>query len=356
MTPSVSDPVRFSISLESPNPGEGGSWEESLSDALSLEPAQRVRGSVEVEVLEAVEFREAQMRFLWHTAGKGNPVTGEGGVQTLARDGAWEAGSRHRFAFDLPAPWGPLSYDGKVLKVLWDLEARLDRSLLRSDVIRKVPILLRGTPPPEKASLGPVPQEKDKLEARKRGLSGTWVAVGMALLLSGITLGALRGWDFQGVGRWLLFLLMGGGLLLTLRGMWDRLGRGKLGEPTVQLSTTEVRRGDEVRFSVAIRPDKRTELRSLEAILECEERVVYGHGQYQTHHRRTVFQQRLSLAKDQVIESNRGLRKKGTLTLPLDASPSFGAPHNQLVWWIRFQGDIVGWPDWKEPFLLTVWP
>jgi hypothetical protein len=243
-----------------------------------------------------------------------------------------------------------------MLKVRWDLEARLDRSLLRPEVTERLPVLLRGTPPPEKASLGPVPQEKDKLEARKRGLSGAWVAVGVILLLSGLSLGALRGWEFQGVGRSLLFLLMGGGLLLTLRGMWDRLGRGKLREPTVQLSTTEVRRGEEIRFSVAIRPEKRTELRSLEAILECEERVIYGHGLYQTNHRRTVFQQRLSLAKDQVVEPSRGLRKKGTLTLPPDASPSFGAPHNQLVWWLRFQGDIVGWPDWKEPFLLTVWP
>jgi hypothetical protein len=352
----VQDPVRFRISLEDPKLGEGGSWEDALADSLILAPGQRVRGTLEVDVLEAVDFREAQMRFLWHTQGKGNPVTGEGGVQTLARDGAWEAGATHRFGFDFQAPWGPLSYTGKILQVSWHLEARLDRSLLRPDVTEKTPVLLRGTPPPERASLGPVPQEKDKLEARKRGLGGAWVALGMTLLLGGIVLGALRGWDFQGVGRFMLFLLMGGGMLLTLRGMWDRLGRGKLGEPTVQLSTTELRRGEEIRFSVAIRPDKRTELRSLEAILECEERVVYGHGQYQTSHRRTVFQQRLSLAKDHVIEANRGLRKKGTLTLPLDAAPSFGAPHNQLVWWLRFQGDIVGWPDWKEPILLTVWP
>jgi hypothetical protein len=156
--------------------------------------------------------------------------------------------------------------------------------------------------------------------------------------------------------KWLVFLLMVGGFLLTLRGFWSRLGRGKLGEPTVHLSTTELRRGGELRFSVSLRPEQRTELRSLEAILECEERVVHGHGQYQSHHRRVVFEKRLALAEDLTIEANRGLQKKGTLTLPMDASPSFGAPYNQVVWWLRFQGDIVGWPDWKEPVLLTVWP
>jgi hypothetical protein len=62
------------------------------------------------------------------------------------------------------------------------------------------------------------------------------------------------------------------------------------------------------------------------------------------------------LAKDTVIEPFKELRKKGSVVLPTDAAPSFGAPHNQLLWWLRFRADIVGWPDWNEPILLTVWP
>ena len=143
---------------------------------------------------------------------------------------------------------------------------------------------------------------------------------------------------------------------LSLKGIWGRLGRGKLGEPTVKLSTTELRRGAEILFSLVLRPEQRPEIRSLEAVLECEERVVHGHGQYQSHRRKSVFEKRLSLAKDLVVEPHRSLRKKGTVTLPEDAPTSFGAPSNQVVWWLRFQADIVGWPDWKEPFLLTVRP
>lgn len=180
--------------------------------------------------------------------------------------------------------------------------------------------------------------------------------LGIVLLLAGIVYGAVMGWEFGATGKWVVFLLMASGLLLTFKGLWGRLGRGKLGEPTVQLSTTELRRGEDIRFSVTLHPDRSTELRSLEAILECEERVVQGFGQYQTHHRRTVFEKRMSLVKHEVVEPHKGLRKKGTIALPVDAPPSFGAPHNQVVWWLRFEGDIVGWPDWKEPFLLTVWP
>ena len=353
----MTDPVRLTFVIEEPE-APGGEPPGSPTEVpfLVLRPGQVVKGRVEVEVFEDLEFRDLQVRFMWQTDGKGNRVTGEGGSEIVAMDGKWTAGSNHAFPFEIPAPWGPMSYGGKVLKVLWVLEARLDRSLLKSDVVENIPLLLQGSSEPEFASLGPVPQEKDKLEAVKKGRVGTWVAVGSVFLLMGVFFGAARGWDLGIAGRITVFVLIAGGLFITLKGLWGRLGRGKLGEPTVQLSTTEVRRGDEIRFSVSFRPDQRTELRSLAVVLECEERVIQGHGQYQSRHKRTVFEQRMVLAEDTVIEPHRGFKKKGSLTIPMDASPTFGAPYNQLIWWLRFRGDIVGWPDWKEPVLLTVWP
>ena len=275
---------------------------------------------------------------------------------SLDRDGHWPAGSTQRFPFSIQAPLGPLSYKGKILRVVWALEARLDRSLLRPGVTEALPVILSGSPDPDLANLGPSPQERERLEAVKKGMGGVWVAIGLVLLVAALAMGAVKGWEFETAERWLIFFVIGVGFLFSIKGFWGRLGRGKLGEPTVHLSITELRRGEEIRFSVTLRPEQRTELRTLEAILECEERVVQGHGQYQKDHRRVVYEKRLTLAKDLIVEAHKGLRKKGTLTLPLDAPPSFGAPHNQVVWWFRFQGDIVGWPDWKEPFLLTVWP
>ena len=315
-----------------------------------------VEGRVLVDVFEGVEFRELQVRFLWHTEGRGNRVTGEGGTETLVRDGTWSAGSSHAFPFSISVPSGPMSYGGEILKVLWALEARLDRSLLCTDIVEAIPVLLQGSPDPELTSLGPTPQEKEKLEAVKKGRVGTWVGVGSLFAVMGVLFGSANGWELEAAGRSLVFLLIGGGLLMSVKGFWGRLGRGKLGEPTVHLSTSEVRRGEEIRFSVSVRPQQRTELRALEVILECEERVIHGHGQYQSRHKRTVFEQRLALAKDVIIAPHRGFRKNGVLTVPRNAVPTFGAPYNQVIWWLRFQADIVGWPDWDEPVLLTVWP
>ena len=193
---SVADPVRLTLSIQDP----ALRWErrrcpQQKVPVLILEPGQIVNGRVEVEVLEDVEFREAQVRFLWHTEGKGNRVTGERGTETLARGGKWYRRHKPRILLRLAAPWGPLTYEGKILKVLWALEARLDRSLLKSDVVESIPVRLEGTPDPELASLGPVPQEKEKLEAVKKGRVGTWVAVGSLFILMGAPL-----WGRQRLG------------------------------------------------------------------------------------------------------------------------------------------------------------
>jgi len=352
----MADLVRISLLLDQasdstpvPDTGEG-------IHPLKLKTGERVSGTVQVVVLEDVDFADFRVEFLWHTEGKGNRDSGKGGAVHLAQDGHWRAGERLRFPFSLRAPRGPVSYAGKILRVLWSLEATVDRSMLKSDIREALPVQLTLGEGSEEVDLGPKPQKRSELEARKRGLGALWVTFAIVLFLGGVVFGASQNWELVGGEKLLLALLLAGGFLLMLKGIWRRLGRGKLGEPTVHLSTTDLRLGEAIRFSLSLRPDQRTELRSLDAILECEERVVHGHGQYQSHHRKVVFEKRVSLAADLLVDPRRGLRRKGTLTLPEAGCPSFGAPCNQVVWWLRFRGDIVGWPDWKEPFLLTVRP
>jgi hypothetical protein len=352
----MADPVRLSIRLDEP-----GEWDPDAGGAgpdvpVDVRTGERISGTVEVTAVEDVEFTTFRIGLCWRTEGKGNRASGSGGAVSLVEEGFWRAGVRALFPFSLRAPWGPVSYAGKILKVIWRLEATVDRSMLRSDVRAAIPVRLLADPEAEKTDLGPKAQKKGELEAVKRGLGGLWLTLAVLCLLGGVVFGASQNWDLEKVEQVLLVIFLVGGFLLMLLGIWGRLGRGKLGEPTVHLSTTDLRLGEPLLFSLALRPDRRTELRSLEAILECEERVVHGHGQYRSNHRKMVYEKRLSLAQDVTIEPHRGFRRKGTLTLPEDGSPSFGAPDNQVVWWLRFEGDIVGWPDWKEPFLLTVRP
>jgi hypothetical protein len=329
---------------------------DPLEGVLPLQAGRDLRGSVKVQVPEEVQFRSFQLRLCWRTEGKGNTAKGVGASVDLAREVWWPAGSNQSFPFVIRIPWGPLTYRGKILQVQWEMEVRGDRTFPRGDFRESLPAELGAGPEMREFDLGPAPQKARELEAMKGGLAGLWLALGIILLLGGILFGASMGWDIQGGRRYAFLVFLVLGFLLTLRGFWGRLGRGKLGEPTVQLNASDLRRGEDVQFSVAIRPNQRTDLRSLSAILECEERVVHGHGQYQSHHRETVYEQRVVLVEPRVVDPRRGLRKSGALTVPEDAPPTFGAPDNRVVWWLRFEADLVGWPDWKEPHLLTVRP
>lgn len=222
----MANPVQLSLSIQSPStPGGAPPGSTAEVPFLVMEPGQVVEGRVLVDVFEGVEFRELQVRFLWHTEGRGNRVTGEGGTETLVRDGTWSAGSSHAFPFSISVPSGPMSYGGEILKVLWALEARLDRSLLCTDIVEAIPVLLQGSPDPELTSLGPTPQEKEKLEAVKKGRVGTWVGVGSLFAVMGVLFGSANGWELEAAGRSLVFLLIGGGLLMSVKGFWGRLGR-----------------------------------------------------------------------------------------------------------------------------------
>jgi hypothetical protein len=352
MTP----PVLISIFPENGLPSGDATEVEGEKGMIRLSMGERISGTVEVKVLEDVEFGAFQIGFLWHTEGKGNRVAGGGGAETLKKEGSWRAGERLTFPFSLSAPLGPLSYDGRMLAVVWQMEARVCRSMLHPDIRESLPVLLSGDPEATEFNLGPKPQKASEMEAVKRGMGTVWFTLGLLLLLGSLVFGVLRNWDFQGWEKFPLFLAILGGFVLTLKGMWGRLGRGKLGEPTVLLSTKELRRGEEILYSLVLRPEQRTELRSLEIILECEERVVRGHGQYRSHRRKKVFEKRQTLIEDQVVEPHRGLRRKGTISIPDDGPTTFCASDNQVIWWLHFRADIPGWPDWKDPHLLRVKP
>ncbi|MFC1661217.1 hypothetical protein ACFL3S_07155 [Gemmatimonadota bacterium] len=337
----------ISFQLEDRDPHEG---------VLHLKAGETLRGAVTVQSAADAHVHSFRLDLHWRTEGKGNPAKGVGASVELAREGRWVSGATQSFSFVIQVPWGPLSHSGRILNVSWELEAKGDRSFPQADFRESMPVVLSAAPDMTRFDLGPSPQKERELEALKGGLAGLWLALGIILLLGGIVFGAAMGWEIQGVRRYALLAFMGLGFLLTLRGFWGRLGRGKLGEPTVRISSSELRRGEEVHFDVAIRPGKKTELRSLKAILECEERVVQGHGQYQSHHRKTIYEETVVLAEPRAIGPQRGLRKTGVLRIPADAPPTFGAPSNRVVWWLRFEADLAGWPDWKEPHLLTVRP
>ena len=339
-------PLRITISFDG---------EESFVDPYPLCVGERASGEIVVEVSEEVEFRELSIGFPWETTGKGNAVRGREGDVVIAREGRWPAGSVQRFRFDTQAPQGPITYHGTLFSVTWKIEAVVDLPRKR-DIRESRGVELGPSEKSREVSLGPVVQKRRELEAGKGGHKGLSLATGSLLLLVSVGVGAVLGWPSEGAEVAVVWGLFALGGLLVAWGFWGRLGRGRLGEPTVEISSTNLRRGDELRFNIRILPASEAQLRSLKAILECEERATKGSGRYATHRKKTVHEELVLLASSQSINLARGLQKGGIFEIPEDVPCTFAAPDNQVVWWLRIEADVASWPDWKEIHLLTVRP
>ena len=339
-------PLRITISFDG---------EESRVDPYPLSVGERASGEIVVEVSEEVEFRDLSIGFPWEATGKGNPVRGREGDVVIAQEGRWPAGSVQRFHFDAQVPQGPITYHGTLFDVTWKLEVVVDLRWKR-DIRESRDVELGVSGESRDVALGPVVQKSRELLAGKGGYKGLSLAMGSILLLMGVGVGAALGWPAEGAEVGIVGGLFAMGGLLVAWGFWGRLGRGKLGEPTVEISSTNLRRGDELRFNIRIRPASEAQLRSLKAILECEERTIKSSGQYATHHKETVHEDLVLLASNRSINLARGLQKGGIFQIPADAPCTFADPYNQVIWWLRIEADVASWPDWKEIHLLTVRP
>jgi len=88
-------------------------------DATQYAPGEAITGRVDWRLSDAAEFIE--LRLVWYTEGKGTQdakiVHAERFAHPMNTDDK---------AFKLAAPPGPYSYDGKLIAILWALEATTD--------------------------------------------------------------------------------------------------------------------------------------------------------------------------------------------------------------------------------------
>ncbi len=86
--------------------------------------------------------------------------------------------------------------------------------------------------------------------------------------------------------------------------------------------------------------------------LEAREEATYTRGTNTATDRRVTVNKTLVETARQVDIA----RSKAQLTIPAGSMHSFESAHNRIAWCIVVEGDIQGWPDVKDEFLLTVQP
>jgi hypothetical protein len=331
-------------------------------------PGEIIRGRVRATLGEnPVKCRALTIRHEWRTHGRGNTRSGTSASITLF-EGAWAAGERQEYPFELKVPTGPATYHGHFLNVDHYLVAEADVPW-SFDPKAELELLLPAVDSPD-YSFGPEYKEP-AAEMRAASQSSTLASClvggcfglpGLAIILGGIGMlvGAIHGHGDYAGGIFLSlfgipFAAIGFGLVYVMQKR--RLAQQRLGLPLIKVSPNPARPGERVSVQVFMEPPKALNLADSRISLVGREKVVSGSGTNRTTHTHDIHltDEDLNTA-GRHVEPGEPVTLQQSITIPTDAAPTFVADDNELKWAIKVQIGIEGWPNWEQEYPVTVRP
>lgn len=328
-------------------------------DSVRLPAGGVVRGVVTVEVNADCKCKALSVTLFWQTHGRGNRT--QDTVETVELfGGAWKAGERASYPFELPLPDGPVSYHGHYFNVDWYLQARADIPWAIDPKYDKDILLVPGPsmdPARYPTRFNRVPGVAARRNQGKFGISFgalifslPFLGVGLFVLLLGLV-------SWGGGGDGLLMVLFGlgffvAGLVIFYSAIRNKLASMKLGKIRIDWPEGFLSPGDTAPLVVDFKPVEG--FNGLSARLVCRETVVSGSGTNKRTYYGNVFDQPIPLALSTVSANQR--RAEGVIELSKRAPPSFYARSNELSWYIALHFDVARWPDWTRELYLDVRP
>ncbi|HZO29383.1 MAG TPA: sporulation protein [Chloroflexota bacterium] len=338
-------------------------------------------GRICVRTSEAAECQKLTVKLIWRTEGESNQDLGEPVQEQTVFSGRWEAGKRASFPFEVTAPAGPFSYQGRLFQVAWYVKASADLAGMRdAHAERRVQVVPSGSV--GRVDFGPKPAFLDdviggadarltSLGLRSRFQRGRWGAVNgcigvplfafLLLALVGSTVASyenIRQGNLTSDTVWGMLMLPMLGLLTLSYGRYlfrPVLARTKVGRVNVQLSSRRLLPGGEVAYTVSCRPGARLELERISVKLAAREEVTIGSGRSSRVRSHQVFEAERT-AYGRAIEPGEAATWSGTLRVPDDAPTSFFAEYNELLWALEVTLAVRGWTDWYGRHFVVVGP
>jgi hypothetical protein len=156
---------------------------------------------------------------------------------------------------------------------------------------------------------------------------------------------------------WLMFLFivpfLGVGIALVV--VFARLLRrtAGIGPTLVEISDHPLLPGNGYR--VFLSQSGNLTLKTIEALLTCEEEAVFLQGTNARTESREVYRQSLYTGAT-TIRPGEPFEVEFDLPIPGEAMHSFRANHNQIQWRLIVHGEVVGWPGFQRSFAVVVRP
>jgi len=109
-------------------------------------------------------------------------------------------------------------------------------------------------------------------------------------------------------------------------------------------------------YEIFLSQTGRTRVGWLEALLVCDEQVVYRQGTDTRIAQQSVFRSCLYRREAFEIGPRTPFEATFPLAIPADAMHSFTSDHNEVKWKIIVRASFPGWPDYQRSFPVVVYP
>lgn len=325
-----------------------------LLDTPAVPLGGELRGAVEVNVKDSCTCKGLTVFSRWDDYARGFGSEGRGPGLTLFT-GTWHGGDTYRYPFVLPTAPGPISYDGKDVKLKWQVRAEADVGReFSSD----------GTAPfrLERAPIATYfPGEAMRAPYGTDSLEGVSVMV-MVLALS---VGAIVGLWLHHVVPYGALWALGGGLLLGLihqrRVFLDRYANSRMGKPRFSVTPQVLAPGQSAAVEVALTPPRPLHLRAARLTLVATEFWHYKKQYPKRTHTydvsTVVFSAEMPVQVDQAaLAAGRPCTLTGEVRIPDDAPCTLWSKGIYLNWDCTVHLEFEGLPTYEVPLELLVFP
>lgn len=148
---------------------------------------------------------------------------------------------------------------------------------------------------------------------------------------------------FVVIGLWLAYFLVRR-LLVT----------SAIGPTLVEISAQPLRPGESYRLFLS--QTGRLKMKSIEALLVCEEEATFCHGTNTRTETMRIYEQQFYHRDAFEVRQGLPFEVQCEFEVPQGAMHSFKAGHNEVNWRVVVKGDVKGWRAYERSFPLVVQP
>lgn len=294
---------------------------------------EQVTGLVLVRCDKDVNCKGLVVTTRWSTHGQGNIDSGIG-EETIAFQGAWQAGQEYKYPFKLKVAEWPPTYYGTFVNVSHSLDARAKLAWATDPKASvEFPVVVTTSP-------------ADVQPSRQQMASGCgWFGVAIAIFFVIL---------FAVAFMWLIPII-----LIVVAAVWffkSFLPKQLTGSIETKLEPRRVKPGETIRGNISFTPKWNLNINQVNLSFLGVEKCVSGSGSNRKTHSHQLSERIMQLAGPQRLPAGLKQSFDFEFNVPRPAAPSMKMVDNEINWTVTLRIDIPRWPDWSESFPLIVEP